>query len=165
MSHRSPQELVWSTHLYTWFIFGAGFLLLTYRWSCSNPGQGILLPIALLALYVAVGRAVGKSIARFFTMFLARSPGEPFSALFNPSLIHGLITAAVSVLIHWLWISHGESLQAHAVFQMPMPAFRALWVTLIGAGVFPFLACMSASALVDKRMGLFDEQGRRLGMQ
>jgi len=151
-----------ASHLHTWFIWSVAFLIITYRWSFRPFTTGILLPIGLLVLYVLAGQAVAKSISGFFSLFLAKSPREPLWALFKPSLIHAIIASGVSIAIHWVWICYGDSLQTGARVRIPTPNFRSLWITLPAAAIFPLMACLSASALVDRDSKLSDKHGGRI---
>jgi hypothetical protein len=124
-------------HTYTWFVFGAFFLLIAYNWAGESGVLNIGPPILLVVIYIAIGQGAAILIA-----YLAeQSFYDPAMALFTATCKGGIMASVVTFLVHLglLWLCTN--------YTWPwLPDFRSTTVVLIGSPIFPFMACLSATA-------------------
>jgi len=145
-----PFSLLLRRNRYTWFLFGATFLIIGYntagRDTVVNGGPPVKAlnigpPIMLMALYYLIGQASAFLIAKMLNPIF-----DPFMALFRATIKGAFIVSILNVAIHGglLWLSQNYTWES-------LPDFRSPIVVLIGAFIFPFLACLSASATLQNR--------------
>jgi hypothetical protein len=132
---------------YTWLIFGAAFLLI----SCNTAGRdtpvngatvkvlNINPLLILIGLYYILSQASAFLIAK-----LVKPAFDPFIALIHATVRVGFIAAILSVTIHGILLWLANNYLWHW-----LPDFRSPLIVIIGAFVYPLLACLAASATLE----------------
>jgi hypothetical protein len=133
---------------YTWLVFGAMFIICGYNTAGRDTVvNGAIVkvlnigpPIMLMVLYYLLGQASAFLITKMLNPIF-----DPFMALFCATIKGGLIVSILNVAIHGglLWLSQNYTWES-------LPDFRSPVLVIIGAFIFPFMACLSASATLQK---------------
>ncbi len=143
-------ETVARRYRYTWLMFGATFLIISYNLAGRNGTLNIAYPVLLVLLYSVAGNLVGFWVGWVGQKVVAVIPEAFEMAHFSLTIKAGLFSSTASFLLHLALILWIRSLDPSSPLAQRVPDFHSSWITVLGAAVFPFLACIAAAATLKR---------------